>query len=165
MERFLFKGITPIKIVLAALFFLLGIGEFLDGIYDVGDYAVPMFIVLILNDIYIQFTEGKKQKLMLYSDLLVKPTPSIELYPKKLKSSFKVLMNVLFFVMFFSPFLFEVIGLSASAKNDVFKVLIILWSGGFLTVSVKSLSDSFAPKKVFFCNVALLLFVGSFFLI
>ena len=162
--------VSPIKLILACLFFFLGVGEFMDGIFDVGDFAVPALILLSWNDLFLNYKHYRFQS----NDMAIFPNgDEIESYTdnsKKILKSIdsgaflKVLMNFIFFIIFMSPFVLEIFNIEIEIKASIYRGVFVVWSGIFLLVSLLRLKKKFSLPSVIFSNVALILLAGAIFL-
>jgi hypothetical protein len=160
MEIRMYKGVSPIKVVLVALFCILGMGEFLDGIYDVSDFAVPLLLLLALNDIFVVSKKHEEEN----CDVAIIPkgeviglennNKSILNKNFNLGSVHKVIMNIVFILLLLSPLLLEALGISNYYRKEIYRIGIIIWSAVFLIVSLVNIRKSFAFSKLIYCNVA-----------
>ncbi|MBT3585925.1 MAG: hypothetical protein HN509_13545 [Halobacteriovoraceae bacterium] len=151
MARILTKAIAPTQILLVVLFFILGIGEFLDGIYDVGDFAVPFLMLLALNNIYL--TNFKENQPVISELPVQKRSPQ--------QRGFRILINGLFFTLLFSPFLFELLELKQFLREGIFQVAFIIWSGAFLGISIVNFKKSLGFARFVYCNIAFAMLITS----
>lgn len=171
-------GASSIKLFLVILFFILGMGEFLDGVYDVGDYAAPLLICLLLNDLYLNYKNGK-----------LTPTPRIQVENKppfkdravkfiknvfysgssdnmtKGEKGLKIIMNNVFLILFLSPIIMNNFHLTQDIKSDIFKLGVVIWSGVFLAVSLNDFRNSLKIQRLIFSNMAFLILIGSLILL
>lgn len=177
MRLLINSGISPLKLILVILFFILGLGEFYDGVYDVGDYAVPLLLCLMLNDVYMNIKRLKENP-----GLVPKQKTEVVKKPKfeKLKLMFKdvwysgsskdmktnekalkIIMNNIFFILFLSPIFMEFFGIEYVIKTDIFKIGVIVWSGAFMGISIMDFRKSLKITKLIYCNLAFFILVGS----
>ena len=172
-------GISSIKLGLVILFIILGMGELSDGVYDVGDYAVPLLICLLVNDLYFNYKNGnlktdtvktskhsqkslkdritKFVKDIFYSGSTEKMTKS--------EKGMKIIMNNVFLILCLSPIIMENLNISYVVKNDVFKLGVVIWSGVFLAVSLNDFRQSLKVSRLVFSNMAFLILLGSLLLL
>jgi len=155
------KGVSPVKIVLVVLFSVLGMGEFLDGIYDVSDFAVPLLLLLALNDIFMVSKKNEEKN----CDIALVPTGDVisrdmetksDVLSKNFNISFiyKVIINVIFALLLMSPLLLEALHINNYYRTEIYRVGVIIWAAVFLIVSLFNLRKSFAFSKLIYCNFA-----------
>jgi hypothetical protein len=176
-------GISWIKLGLVILFVILGMGELSDGIYDVGDYAVPLLICLLLNDLYFNYKRGHlktdlSRNNFRKSNDSTKPiwnnivkfctdifySGSSEKMTKSEKGM-KIIMNNVFLVLIISPIIMQDLHLSYEIKEDLFKLGVIIWSGLFLAISLNDFRQSLKLSRLLFSNMAFLILIGSLLLL
>lgn len=175
MRLLIQTGISPLKLILVILFFILGIGEFSDGVYDVGDYAVPLLLCLMLNDVYMNWKRSQTDPVQ------IKPEPVVKKSFIERVSSFfldvwysgstknmsnqekalKIIMNNVFFILFLSPIFMEFFNLEYVIKEDVFKIGVIVWSGAFMAISISEFKKSLKISKLIYTNLAFFILIGS----
>jgi hypothetical protein len=131
-----------LKAFLALLLGVLLMGEYLDGINDISDWAVLFFFIIMANDAYIHFRLVNGQP---FKKWILSPRGSNEFKDKRLK----YIMNLTFTVL--------MIGI----RDNIYKFGVVVWSGVFLGVNVYNLKTSFNYKRLLLTNVALLFLIGS----
>lgn len=175
MRLLLRTGISPLKLILVILFFILGIGEFYDGTYDVGDYAVPLLLCLMLNDVYMNLKRSQESSSQIKPEPIVKK-PLLERistffldvwYSGSTKNmsnqekALKIIMNNVFFILFLSPIFMEIWNLEYVIKAEVFKIGVIVWSGAFMAISINDFKKSLKISKLIYTNIAFFILIGS----
>lgn len=140
---------------LSLLFGLLLLGEYLDGVIDISDWAVLFFFVIMANDAFIHFrsAEGQPLKKWHLSRRLGVQNPK--------ERKFKIAMNFLFIGLLTASLILETSVLAVSTRDAIFKFGVIAWSGVFLGVNVYNLINSFNYKRLVFTNIALIILIGS----
>lgn len=161
----LIRYVSPLKLILACLFFFLGVGEFMDGIFDVGDFAVPALILLSWNDLFLNYKHHRFQS----NDVAIFPEgEEIESYTDSSKRIFrsvdsnvllKFIMNIIFLIIFLGPFFLEIFSIDLAMRAGIYRGIFIIWSGLFLLASVLRLKKKFSLSSVIFSNVALVLLI------
>lgn len=165
----------PLKLILVILFFILGIGEYHDGVYDVGDYAVPLLLFLMLNDVYINWKRIRENPASTFKKV-VESKPFLERLKSSLKDiwfagsskdmdnnekAVKIIMNNVFFILFLSPVFMELLNFEYILKADIYKIGVVVWSGVFLSVSIMEFRKTLKFAKLVYCNVAFMILIGS----
>jgi hypothetical protein len=171
-------GISSIKLGLVILFIILGMGELTDGVYDVGDYAVPLLICLLVNDLYFNYKNGNQKKSKSSLDFQVKSAKeNIICFTRDIfysgssesmkmnEKSLKIIMNNIFLILFISPIIMQDLNLAYEAKTEIFKFGVIVWSGIFLAVSINDFRQSLKLSRLVFSNMAFLILIGSLILL
>lgn len=174
--RLLIKtGISPLKLILVVLFFILGLGEFSDGVYDVGDYAVPLLLCLMLNDVYMNWKRNQENPVQSKPEPVVKKSLMERISGFVLdvwysgssrgmsnqEKALKIIMNNIFFILFLSPIFMELLSIEYVIKTDVFKIGVIIWSGAFMAVSINDFKKSLKISKLIYTNVAFFILIGT----
>jgi hypothetical protein len=176
LMRLLIKtGISPLKLILVVLFFILGLGEFSDGVYDVGDYAVPLLLCLMLNDVYMNWKRNQENPVQSKPEPVVKKSLMERISGFVLdvwysgssrgmsnqEKALKIIMNNIFFILFLSPIFMELLSIEYVIKTDVFKIGVIIWSGAFMAVSINDFKKSLKISKLIYTNVAFFILIGT----
>ena len=173
-------GASSIKLFLVILFFILGMGEFMDGVYDVGDYAVPLLLCLLLNDLYINYINGNSKKI---TKVIKSTQEKTSLHAKcyrflrdlfysgssenmtKNEKGLKIIMNNVFLILFLSPLIMSDLHFEQEIKSNIFKLGVVVWSGVFLAVSLNDFRHSLKFQRLIFSNMAFLILIGSLILL
>ncbi|MBT7608387.1 MAG: hypothetical protein HN576_01435 [Bacteriovoracaceae bacterium] len=171
-------GVSSIKLGLVVLFIVLGMGELSDGIYDVGDYAVPLLVCLLINDLYFNYKSGnlkatkssldfkkksiKDNLISFISDIFYSGSSE---NMKNGEKGLKIIMNNIFLVLFISPLIMQDLNFSYEVKSEIFKLGVIIWSGIFLSVSISDFRKSLKLSRLVFSNMAFLILLGSLILL
>jgi hypothetical protein len=175
MRLLIRTGISPLKLILVILFFILGLGEFSDGVYDVGDYAVPLLLCLMLNDVYMNWKRNQENPVQPKPEPVVKKPIMDRIsgfvldvwYSGSTKQmsnqekALKIIMNNIFFILFLSPIFMEILNIEYVIKADVFKIGVIIWSGAFMAVSISDFKKSLKISKLIYTNLAFFILVGT----
>lgn len=175
MRLLIRTGISPLKLILVILFFILGLGEFSDGVYDVGDYAVPLLLCLMLNDVYMNWKRNQENPVQSKPEPVVKKPIMDRIsgfvldvwYSGSTKQmsnqekALKIIMNNIFFILFLSPIFMEILNIEYVIKADVFKIGVIIWSGAFMAVSISDFKKSLKISKLIYTNLAFFILVGT----
>jgi hypothetical protein len=175
MRLLIRTGISPLKLILVILFFILGLGEFYDGVYDVGDYAVPLLLCLMLNDVYMNWKRNQENPVQPKPEPVVKKPIMDRIsgfvldvwYSGSTKQmsnqekALKIIMNNIFFILFLSPIFMEILNIEYVIKADVFKIGVIIWSGAFMAVSISDFKKSLKISKLIYTNLAFFILVGT----
>ncbi len=144
-----------LKVFLSLLFGVLLLGEYLDGINDISDWAVLFFFVIMANDAFIHFKSlsGNPLKEWRLSKRLCVKRPK--------ERRFKILMNLFFILLLVASLTLETSVVAIETKDAIYKISLLLWSGIFLGINVYNLSKSFNYKRLVFTNIALMILIGS----
>lgn len=144
-----------LKALLAFLFGVLLIGEYIDGVNDISDWATLFFFALMANDAYVHFrhAHGSPIKGWVLSE-------RSHIDPKERKN--KLLINLLFLCLLLSSIIIELSVLSIETRDAIFKFGVIAWAGTFLGVNIYRLISSFNYRRLILTNIALMLLLGSF---
>lgn len=150
---------VSLKVFLSLLFGVLLLGEYLDGVIDISDWAVLFFFIIMANDAFVHFRSASGQPLKSWrlSHRLGMQDPK--------EKKFKLLMNFLFIGLLMTSLILETSVLAVTTRDAIFKFGVIAWSGVFLGVNVYNLINSFNYKRLVFTNIALIILIGSFTLI
>ena len=149
-----------LKVLLGFLFSVLFLTECLDGFHDVSDWAVTLFFIIMLNDIYVhhKLYKGEEVKSWTLSE-------RIDFKLDKKKKYMIYAMNILFFAMISGSILMESFIISQEIKDAIYKISIIIWSGVFLASNLYNLNEKFRISRLVVTNVALIFLLGSLTLI
>jgi len=143
-----------LKAFLALLLGVLLMGEYLDGINDISDWAVLFFFIIMANDAYIHFRLVNGQP---FEKWILSPRGSNEFKDKRLK----YIMNLTFTVLMIGAIFLETSVVDIGIRDNIYKFGVVVWSGVFLGVNVYNLKTSFNYKRLLLTNVALLFLIGS----
>lgn len=147
-----------LKLVLAFLFGVLLIGEYIDGVNDISDWATLFFFVLMANDAFVHFRSATGNPLKSW---IVSGRSHLSNEDKNKK----LLINLMFLALLFFSVLIEVSNLSMETRDAIFKMGVIAWAGTFLGINIYNLISSFNYRRLIVTNIALILLIGSFALI
>lgn len=147
-----------LKVLLAFLFGVLLIGEYIDGVNDISDWATLFFFVLMANDVFVHLRSatGNPLKRWIVSE-------RSHLNPQERKK--KLCINLMFLALLFASIVLELSFLSIETRDTIFKFGVIAWAGTFLGINIHQLISSFNYKRLIVTNIALMLLIGSFTLI
>jgi hypothetical protein len=149
-----------LKMLLGFLFVVLLFTECLDGFHDISDWAVSLFTIIMLNDIYIHLKLFKGEKSE-YWNLSERNESTLDKNKRKLIYGF----NFIFIAMILGSVLIEFFVLSQGMKDAIYKMAVIIWSGAFLTSNLIHLREKFRISRLVVTNVALMFLLGSLTLI
>jgi hypothetical protein len=149
-----------LKMLLGFLFTILFLTECLDGFHDISDWAVSLFVIIMLNDIYVHLKLYKGEKVESWT-LSERSSNKIDKKKKYLLYS----MNFLFFSMIIGSVFMESLILSQEVKDAIYKSAIVIWSGVFLASNLYHLKEKFRLSRLVVTNVALMFLLGSLTLI
>lgn len=144
-----------LKVFLSLLFGVLLLGEYLDGVIDISDWAVLFFFIIMANDAYVHFRSANGQPLKTWS---LSPRSGLQ-DPKEKK--YKITMNFLFIGLLMTSLILETSFLAVTTRDVIFKFGVIAWSGLFLGINVYNLINQFNYKRLVFTNIALIFLIGS----
>lgn len=146
--------------LLGFLFTVLLFTEWFDGLYDISDWAVSLFFLIMINDIYVHLRiyNGEDPKSWTLSK-------RVNLNLDKNKRYLIYAMNVLFFVMLIGSVAIESLVISQSLKDSIYKACLVIWSGTFLASNLYHLKEKFRFSRLVVTNVALIFLLGSIALI
>lgn len=148
-----------LKVFLSLLFGVLLLGEYLDGVNDISDWAVLFFFVIMANDAFVHFRSASGQPL---KDWHLSPRLGLH-QPKERR--FKFIMNLFFIFLLGASLILETSVLAVETKDAIYKVSLLVWSGVFFGINIYNLTKSFNYKRLVFTNIALMILIGSFALI
>jgi uncharacterized membrane protein len=151
MKVYLGKGLHPLKLLLGLLFFVLGSAELIDGVLDIADFVALLLLALLLRDIILSYTKG----VFINEGECPLVSSKKNNYLKYGMSAFFLFMGLLGIslnnVYFFPDF-----------QNIITKIVCITWSVLFLAISILKLKRGELFQRLIFCNVAIVLVLGSF---
>ncbi len=149
-----------LKMLLGFLFTVLFLTECYDGFHDISDWAVTLFFLIMINDIYVHFKlyKGEEVKSWTLSERVSTK------YDKK-KKYMIYLMNFFFFIMIIGSVAMESLIISQSIKDSIYKACLVIWSGVFLASNLYNLKEKFRFSRLVVTNVALIFLLGSLTLI
>ncbi len=150
-----------LKMLLGFLFTVLFLTECLDGFHDISDWAVSLFFIIMINDIYVHFKLYKGEEVKSWT--LSERVNSNKLDKKKRYMIY--LMNFLFFLMIIGSVVMEALVISQNIKDSIYKVCVVIWSGVFLASNLYNLKEKFRFSRLVVTNVALMFLLGSLTLI
>jgi len=149
-----------LKILLGFLFTVLLFTEWFDGLYDISDWAVSLFLIIMFNDIYVHFKlhngEGLKSWTL---------SKRIRVEPDNKKFYIIYIMNLIFFMMIIGSIFVESLVISQEVKESVYKACLVIWSGVFLASNLYNLKEKFRFSRLVVTNVALIFLLGSIVLV
>lgn len=148
-----------LKVFLSLLFGVLLLGEYLDGISDISDWAVLFFFVIMANDAYVHFRSANGQPLKEW-----RLSPRIGVTNSNGKR-FKLLMNLFFIGLLGTSLILETSVIEVTTRDTIYKLGLMIWSGAFLGVNIYNLAKSFNYQRLVVTNIALIILIGSFALI
>lgn len=144
-----------LKVFLSLLFGVLLLGEYLDGINDISDWAVLFFFVIMANDAFVHFRSAAGQPLKEW-----RLSPRLGLSSSKEKR-FKVIMNLFFIGLLGASLILETSVIEVATRDTIYKLSLMVWSGAFLGINIYNLTRSFNYRRLVVTNIALILLIGS----
>lgn len=151
-----------LKVFLSLLFGVLLLGEYLDGVYDISDWAVLFFFVIMANDAFIHFRSASGQPLKEWN---LSPRLGVSGSPGSKDKKYKLLMNLFFICLLGASLILEASVIPVSTKDTIYKLSLMIWSGSFLGINIYNLTKSFNYRRLVVTNIALMILIGSFALI
>ncbi|MCF8057935.1 MAG: hypothetical protein K9K67_01455 [Bacteriovoracaceae bacterium] len=148
-----------LKAFLSLLLGILLLGEYLDGVNDISDWAVLFFFIIMANDSYIHFRLVNGQPLKRW--ILSSRSDYRDFKEKRLK----YLMNLTFTMLMIGALILETSVVDITIRDTIYKCGVVIWSGVFLGVNIYNLKNSFNYKRLVFTNIAFIFLVGSVVLI
>ncbi len=150
-----------LKMLLGFLFSVLFLTECYDGFHDISDWAVTLFVIIMLNDIYVHLKIYKGEEVRSWT-----LSERFSLGPVDKKKKYIIYgMNILFFAMIFGSIIMESLILSQEVKDTIYKLAVVMWSGVFLASNLYNLKEKFRFSRLIVTNVALMFLLGSLALI
>lgn len=149
-----------LKMLLGFLFTVLLFTEWLDGFHDISDWAVSLFFIIMINDIYIHFKLHNGEDIKSWT---ISKRVNAKLDKKKRYLIY--VMNFFFFMMLFGSVLIESLVISQDIKDSIYKACVVIWSGAFLASNLYNLKERFRFSRLVVTNVALMFLLGSLTLI
>lgn len=149
-----------LKMLLGFLFTVLFLTECLDGFHDISDWAVTLFFIIMINDIYVHFRLYKGEEIKTWT-----LSERVNTRFDKKKKYIIYLMNFLFLIMIIGSVLMESLAMSQTIKESIYKACVVMWSGVFLASNLYNLKEKFRFSRLVVTNVALMFLLGSLTLI
>jgi len=141
-----------LKVTLTVLFGVLLVAEYLDGVKDISDFALPFFFILMANDAFLHlYYLSKGEKFGRWG--LSSSMSSNKVH--------KIAFNLFIAFLLGVSFGFEFFGAGPETMDLIYKVFIILWAGVFLGFNIYNLKNSFQWTRLAVTNIAFIFFIGS----
>ncbi len=157
--------ITKIGFALFGSFTGLMVLELLDGDQDIADLLAPLLWVLFINHLYIVCTKDQVIEVPLASSeksnglyaILAKIAPGIS------SRAVKWGMNAVLALCLITPIVLDAFAFDPQQVKFSALAAVSLWSLCLFTVSIKELKGHLRIVRLFYCNLALCVFVISVF--
>jgi hypothetical protein len=162
-----------LKMILAMLFSLLCLLEFIDGKADVSDVTIPALLVIVFSDLFYTFIRARGVRNVEYSDastqLSIFERGNIgflqwsKMIDKKTQTRF--IFNITIFLIFLVALILD-LNIVAKGTNDlIVNIIMVIWGGVFFIFSIKELKKAFSYYNIFITQVAFCLVISFFYLL
>lgn len=168
------RKITTIhlKMLLALLFSLLCLLEFIDGKADVSDVTIPALLIIVFSDLFYTFIRSKGVRTEEYSDastqLSIFERGNIgflqwsKMIDKKTQTRF--IFNIAIFFIFFVALILDLNIVAKGANDLIVNIIMVVWGVVFFVFSIKELKKAFSYYNIFITQVAFCLVISFFYL-
>lgn len=138
------RNLNKIKLALLCLFSLLLIFQYAIGFNAFEDYLIIFVFVLFINDLHFK-------------------TTVLQININHQERTSRLIMSVVFFVLFLMPFIFDFANFSNEIRFTIYKLGFILWAQIFLLDSYLHYKKTNSKKWLVFANTAMLMILfGAF---
>ena len=162
-----------LKMLLAMLFSLLCLLEFVDGKVDVSDVTIPALLIIVFCDLFYTFIKSHGVRTIVYGDESTQLSifergnigyvQWVKMIDKKVLSRF--IFNSTIFLVFLVALILD-LNIVAKGTNDlVVNVFMIIWGSVFFIFSIKELKKAFSYYNIFITQVAFCLVMSFLFLL
>lgn len=157
---------TKIGFALFGSFTGLMVLELLDGDQDLADILAPLLWVLFINHLYIVCT---KDQIPQYSPVTIGEKSNglhailAKIAPGITTKTVKWGMNIILALCLITPIVLDAFSFDPQQVKFSALAAVSLWSLCLFTVSIKELTGHYRIVRLFYCNLALCVFVISVF--
>jgi hypothetical protein len=162
-----------LKMVLAVLFSVLCLLEFLDGRVDVSDFTIPALLIIVFSEIFYTFIRSKGVRSIEYSDESTQLSifdrsnlgffQWLKMIDKRILSRF--IFNITIFIVFLVALILD-LSIVAKGTNDlVVNIFMVIWGSVFFVASINELKKAFSYYNIFITQLAFCLVLSFFFML
>ena len=160
------KKISKIGFALLGSFTALAVLELIDGDRDLADLLAPILLVLFVNHLYIICNQNAEDKSAIIGEEPGRPALDAifaKIIPGISPEAVKWGMNIILALCFMTPIVLDAFSFDPQQVRFSALAAVSLWSLCLFTISIKELKGHLRIIRLFYCQLALSVFLLSVF--